>query len=72
MRGFEDWLLRVGFPKDDGVEEDVEEGRLVEEEEEGVPFGGDLGEAERLEAFFDDIALLVVAVLDFLPSVGVD
>lgn len=45
---------------------------MVEEEEEGVPFGGDLGEAERLEAFFDDIALLVVAVLDFLPSVGVD
>lgn len=74
MRGFEDWLLRVVFPKDDGVEEDVEEGRLVEEEEEeeGVPFGGDLGEAERLEAFFDDLALLVVAALDFLPSVGVD
>lgn len=56
------------------MEEDVEEGRLVEEEEEeeGVPFGGDLGEAERLEAFFDDLALLVVAALDFLPSVGVD
>jgi len=38
VRGFEDWLLRVVFAKDDGIEEDVEEGRLVEEEEEGVPF----------------------------------